>query len=120
MMANKLQSSIRQLEGAVRKIKARNMLSGDSVSNEIAEESVRDVLDESDSFHDLVSIIIHEVAQEQGVLHSDIVSQKRSAKISNDRKIAVKKVRNSNNLSLSEIGKIFGGRDHSTILHLLS
>ena len=120
MMANKLQSSIRQLEGAVRKIKARNMLSGDSVSNEIAEESVRDVLDESDSVHALVSKIIHEVAQEQGVLHSDIVSQKRSAKISNARKIAVKKVRNSTNLSLSEIGKIFGGRDHSTILHLLS
>lgn len=120
MMANKLQSNIRQLEGAVKRIKARNLLSGESVSDIIARESVRDILDESDSVHALVSKIINDVAQESGVSYSDIISQRRTAKISQARKVAVKKVRSSTNLSLSEIGKFFGGRDHSTILHLCS
>ena len=120
MMANKLQSNIRQLEGAVKRIKARSLLSGESVSDIIASESVHDILDESDSVHALVSKIINDVAQESGVSYSDIVSQRRTAKISKARKIAVKKVRSSTSLSLSEIGKFFGGRDHSTILHLCS
>lgn len=120
MMANKLQSNIRQLEGAVKRIKARSSFSGESVSDIIASESVRDILDESDSVHALVSKIINDVAQECDVTYSDIISQKRTAKISKARKIAVKKVRNSTSLSLSEIGKFFGGRDHSTILHLCS
>lgn len=121
MMANKLQSNIRQLEGAVKRIKARNILNKtDENCSDIIEESVRDILNESDSMHALASRIINEVAQDQGVSFKDIVSQKRSAKISKARKIAIKKIRNSTNLSLSEIGKIFGGRDHSTIIHLLS
>ena len=121
MIANKLQSNIRQLEGAVKRIKARNILNKtDENCSDIIEESVRDILNESDSMHALASRIINEVAQDQGVSFKDLVSQKRSAKISKARKIAIKKIRNSTNLSLSEIGKIFGGRDHSTIIHLLS
>ncbi len=120
MMANKLQSNIRQLEGAVKRIKARSLLSGESVSDIIASESVHDILDESDSVHALVSKIINDVAQESGVSYSDIVSLRRTAKISKARKVAVKQVRSSTSLSLSEIGKFFGGRDHSTILHLCS
>lgn len=121
ILATKLQSNIRQLEGAVKRIKARTILGGDSDPQPgVVEESVRDVLDESDSVHALVSKIINEVAQDNGVTYDEIISQKRSAKISAARKIAVKKVRSSTQLSLSEIGKLFGGRDHSTIVHLLN
>ncbi len=121
ILATKLQSNIRQLEGAVKRIKARTILGGDSIPLPgVVEESVRDVLDESDSVHALVSKIINDVAQDNGVTYDEIISQKRSAKISSARKIAVKKVRNSTQLSLSEIGKLFGGRDHSTIVHLLN
>ena len=121
ILATKLQSNIRQLEGAVKRIKARTILGGDSAPVPgVVEESVRDVLDESDSVHALVSKIINDVAQDNGVTYDEIVSQKRSAKISAARKIAVKKVRSSTQLSLSEIGKFFGGRDHSTIVHLLN
>ena len=67
-----------------------------------------------------IGTIINDVAQDNGVTYDEIVSQKRSAKISAARKIAVKKVRGSTQLSLSEIGKFFGGRDHSTIVHLLN
>ena len=119
MLASKLNSNIRQLEGAVKKIKARDILGGDFELISIAEESVRNILDESDSIHALVSKIIKEVAQDNGVTYDDIISHKRSAKISNARKIAAKRIRSSTNLSLSSIGKILGGRDHATVIHLL-
>jgi chromosomal replication initiator protein len=120
MLASRLQSNIRQLEGAVKKIKARDILGGNFEPLDIAEESVRNVLDESDSIHALVSKIINEVAQDNGITYEDIISHKRSAKISSARKIAAKRIRKSTSLSLSEIGKILGGRDHATVIHLIS
>ena len=120
MLASRLQSNIRQLEGAVKKIKARDILGGNFEPLDIAEESVRNVLDESDSIHALVSKIINEVAQDNGITYDDIISHKRSAKISSARKIAAKRIRKSTSLSLSEIGKILGGRDHATVIHLIS
>ncbi|MDR1241127.1 MAG: chromosomal replication initiator protein DnaA [Oscillospiraceae bacterium] len=119
-IAKKLKSNIRQLEGAVKKIKAHSLLSGDKVNMQTAQLAIVDVLNNDSPPPVTVDRIIVETARTFSLKPEDIRSSKRSAHISKARQIAIYVTREITQLPLSEIGRHFGGRDHSTIVYALS
>lgn len=116
-MANRLKSNIRQLEGAVLKLKALNHLAGSPITISMAQSVIRDVLTDDQPIPITVEKIISEVSTVYGVSPDDIRSNKRSSQISTARKVAIYVVREITQMPLASIGTEFGGRDHSTIVY---
>ena len=119
-IANRLKTNIRQLEGAVKKLKALKHLAGSPPSMAMAQSVIRDILNDNQPVPITVERIIGEVANIYGVTSDDIRSNKRSSQISSARKVAVYVVREITSMPLSAIGTEFGGRDHSTIVYAIS
>jgi chromosomal replication initiator protein len=116
-MANRLKSNIRQLEGAVVRLKALNHFAGSPITISMAQSVIRDVLTDEQPIPITVEKIISEVSEVYGVSADDIRSNKRSAQISIARKVAIYVVREITQMPLASIGTEFGGRDHSTIVY---
>ncbi len=116
-MANRLKSNIRQLEGAVLKLKALNHLAGSPITISMAQSVIRDVLTDDQPIPITVEKIISEVSTVYGVSPDDLRSNKRSSQISIARKVAIYVVREITQMPLASIGTEFGGRDHSTIVY---
>jgi len=116
-MANRLKSNIRQLEGAVVRLKALNHFAGSPITISMAQSVIRDVLTDEQPIPITVEKIISEVSTVYGVSPEDLRSNKRSAQISIARKVAIYVVREITQMPLASIGTEFGGRDHSTIVY---
>lgn len=119
-IANKLKANIRQLEGAVKKLKALNHYAGSQPSISMAQSVIRDILNDDQPLPITVEKIIAEVANVYGVTPEDIRSTKRASAVSNARKIAIYVVREITQMPLASIGVEFGGRDHSTIVYAVN
>ncbi len=118
-IANKLKTNIRQLEGAVKKLKAYKLLQGSSPSILVAQNAIRDILNDNQPVPVTVERIISEVGRTYGISPQDIRSTKRAAQISSARQVAIYIVREITQMSMSTIGEEFGGRDHSTIVYAI-
>ena len=118
-IATKLKTNIRQLEGAVKKMKAYHLLAGEVPSITTAQTAISDILNNDQPPPLTVEKIIDEVARTFNVTAEDIRSSKRSSNISNARQIAIYVVREITQLSMTSIGEEFGGRDHSTIVYAI-
>lgn len=118
-IATRLKTNIRQLEGVVKKLKAKNQLYGDKITINIAQKTISEILNNDQPPPLTVEMIIDEVARHFGLTSNDIRSSKRNSNISNARQIAVYAVREITNMSMNNIGEEFGGRDHSTIVYAL-
>lgn len=119
-IANRLKTNIRQLEGAVKKLKALKHLAGSAPSISMAQSVIRDILTDDQPIPITVEKIIAEVANVYGVSPEDIRSNKRSSQISNARKVSIYVVREITQMPLASIGMEFGGRDHSTIVYAVN
>ncbi len=118
-IANRLKNNIRQLEGAVKKMKAYHLLNNDSLNITTAQAAISDIINNDQPAPLTVEKIIDEVARTFGATAEDIRSSKRSANISNARQIAIYVVREITQLPMTSIGEEFGGRDHSTIVYAI-
>lgn len=118
-IATRLKTNIRQLEGVVKKLKAKNQLYGEKITINVAQKTISDILNNDQPPPLTVEKIIDEVARTFGVTGDDIRSSKRNSNISNARQIAIYAVREITNLSMNLIGDEFGGRDHSTIVYAI-
>jgi len=118
-IAKRLKTNIRQLEGAVKKIKAHHLLGGEPMGIQTAQAAISDILNNDQPPPITVEKIITEVARTFGVNPEDIRSSKRLASVSNARQISMYIVREITQLPLATIGDEFGGRDHSTIVYAL-
>ncbi len=117
-IATKLKSNIRQLEGVVKKLKARFYLTGETPTITTVSEAVSDILNNEAPPELTVEKIIDEVARTFGVEADDIRSQKsRRANINKPRQIAIFIVRELTSLSMEAVGKEFGGRHYSTVVY---
>lgn len=119
-MANRLKSNIRQLEGAVVRLKALNHFAGSPITISMAQSVIRDVLTDEQPIPITVEKIISEVSTVYGVSPEDMRTTKRSAQIAMARKVAIYVVREITHMPLASIGTEFGGRDHSTIVYSLN
>lgn len=118
-IATRLKTNIRQLEGVVKKLKAKNQLYGEKVTITVAQKTISDILNNDQPPPLTVEKIVDEVARTFGVTGEDIRSSKRNSNISNARQIAIYAVREITDLSMNLIGEEFGGRDHSTIVYAI-
>ena len=117
-IAQKLKTNIRQLEGIVKKLKARFYLTGETPTLAIVSEAISDILNNEAPPELTVEKIVEEVARTFGVEAEDIRSQKsRKANIKKPRQIAIFIVRELTSLSMEGIGKEFGDRHYSTIVY---
>lgn len=119
-IASKIKSNIRQLEGTVKKLKAKSLLNNEKPNISAAQEVISDILNNDVPPEVTVERIIDEVARTYGVSPDEIRSQKnRSANISNARHIAIYITRNMTTLPMVAIGEEFGNRHYSTIIYTL-
>ncbi|HCW80625.1 MAG TPA: chromosomal replication initiator protein DnaA [Ruminococcaceae bacterium] len=118
-IANRLKNNIRQLEGAVKKMKAFHLLNGDPYNIQTAQAAIRDIINNDQPTPLTVEKIIDEVARTFGTTGDDIRSSKRAATISNARQVAMYIVREITQMPMQAIGREFGGRDHSTVVYAI-
>ncbi len=115
-IANRLKTNIRQLEGVVKKLKAFSLI-GTTPSILVAQNAIRDILNDNQPVPVTVERIISEVSRTFGVSPQDLRSPKRAAQISSARQAAMYIVREITQMSTSAIGEEFGGRDHTTVVY---
>ncbi len=118
-IAGRLKSSIRQLEGTVKKLKVYSQLEGHTINLSLAQVAVNDTLSEEKPTVDVMEKIMSEVCRIYNVTEDDIRSKKRTMTISLARRVAMYAIRNVMELSLPDIGKQFN-RDHSTVIYSIS
>ena len=117
-LAHKITSSVRELEGALTRLSAHVTLVGRTVNLEIAEDLLQDLLRASDR-RTTIDQIQKKVAEHFNVKISDMHSARRSRTIARPRQIAMFLSKNLTTRSLPEIGRKFGGRDHTTVIHAI-
>jgi chromosomal replication initiator protein len=115
-VGRRIRSNIRELEGALRRLVANAQFTGKPISMELAKHALRDMLAAQDK---QVSIenIQKTVAEYYKLRTSDMISAKRSRSIARPRQVAMALAKELTKHSLPEIGRAFGGRDHTTVLH---
>ncbi|GMB11008.1 MAG: chromosomal replication initiator protein DnaA [Candidatus Improbicoccus devescovinae] len=119
-IAKKLKSNIRQLEGVVKKIKARYLLSSEPINIETAQLAISDILNNDTPSPITIERIIQEVSKMFGVNAEDIRSSKRASAISTARQVSIYITREVTQIPLALIGNEFGGRDHSTVIYAIT
>ena len=118
-IANHLKSSIRQLEGCVKKLKASQDLVGTAPTIVMAQNAIREILSDEQPEPITVERIISNVASVYGVSSDDIRSNKRSSQISTARKVCAYVIKQVLQIPYKAIGTEIGGKDHSTVIYYL-
>lgn len=116
-IANNIKSNIRELEGALIRVVAYSSLTNRSISVELAEEALKDILSKSKPKEINVGRIKEVVGEDYKLKIEEFSSKKRTRSISFPRQIAMFLCRELTDLSLPKIGEEFGGRDHTTVIH---
>ena len=115
-VAKNVRSNVRELEGALRKILAYSRFNQKEINIQLARDALRDLLSIQNR-QISVENIQKTVADYYKIKVADLYSKKRPASIAKPRQIAMYLAKELTQKSLPEIGELFGGRDHTTVLH---
>ena len=115
-MAHRISSNVRVLEGALTRLYAFGSLVGRPITLEMAQESLSDILRATDR-KVTIDEIIRKVTDHYGVNLTDMLSARRSRSIARPRQVAMYLSKKLTSKSLPEIGRRFGKRDHTTVIH---
>ena len=107
----------RDLEGSINRLLAHNKLTGQPVTMEMAEREVRDLIRPQEPKRVKIEDIQRIVARQYNVSRADLLSSRRTANVVRPRQVAMYLAKTLTLRSLPEIGRRFGGRDHTTVLH---
>ncbi len=117
-IAHNCRSSVRELEGAIIKLLAYSSLTRREITVELAREALGGVLKPLDPLESLSAETIRErTARHWGVTADALASKRRNKEVIVPRQVAMYLIRELLDLPLVDIGKVFGGRDHSTVIH---
>jgi chromosomal replication initiator protein DnaA len=116
-IATNIKSNIRELEGALTKIVAFSRLKKRELNIVLAEEALQDIISPNEKKVITPEFIVEVVAEHYSLTPNDIYSKDKSRNISYPRQIVMFLCRRLTDISVTEIGKILGNRDHSTVLH---
>ena len=120
-IANKLKNNVRELEGAVKKIKAYSLIfKGQSPSIGEIQNVIQSVIKENVNSDITPDLVVDHVSKYYNISREDIYGTKRRADITNARQVAMYITREMTDISLSLIGDHFGGKNHSTVLHSIN
>ena len=115
-LAHRISSNVRVLEGSLTRLYAYASLVGRPIDIDMAQECLADILRISER-KVTIEEIIRKVADHYNLRMSDMISARRSRTISRPRQLAMFLSKNLTSKSLPEIGRRFGGRDHTTVIH---
>ena len=117
-IAGRVSANIRELEGALTRVVAFSSLTDRPLTTELAEDVLRDVYPQGEAAPEVTIPRIQEaVSQRFGVTLDELVSPRRSQAVAYPRQVAMYLSRELTDASLPRIGKEFGGRDHTTVIH---
>jgi chromosomal replication initiator protein len=116
-LARSITHNGRDLEGAINRLLAHSKLNNQPVTLEMAEHEVRDLIRPSEPKRIKIEDIQRIVARQYNVSRSDLLSSRRTANVVRPRQVAMYLAKTLTLRSLPEIGRRFGGRDHTTVLH---
>jgi chromosomal replication initiator protein len=117
-IASRVSANIRELEGALTRVVAFSSLTDRPLTVELAEDVLKDVYPQGEAAPEVTIARIQEaVSQRFGVTHDELVSPRRSQAVAYPRQVAMYLSRELTDASLPMIGKEFGGRDHTTVIH---
>jgi len=116
-IAKHITTNVRELEGAVIQVAAIATMHGRPINLAIAKEALGHVMTISSSRRTTLDDIVSVVCDDFGVRYPDLQSQRRTRAVTVPRQIAMYLVKELTDKTLEEIGGVFGGRDHSTVLH---
>ena len=116
-IARNCRSSVRELEGAIIKLLAYSSLTRREITIDLAREALGGVLRAQEPPELTPDLIRAQVAQSWGVTVEALSSKRRTKDLTVPRQVAMYLMRQLLGLSLVEIGRLFGGRDHSTVIH---
>lgn len=115
LIARRVQSNIRELEGALTRVSAYADLSGMPFSPQLVENCLADMLPQRGQVQQ--EVIVERVAQAFGVTMDEMLGRDRSRQVALPRQVAMYLLREEANASLPEIGQAMGGRDHTTVMY---
>jgi len=116
-LARSITHNGRDLEGAINRLLAHSKLNNQPVTLEMAEREVRDLIRPQEPKRIKIEDIQRVVARQYNVSRSDLLSSRRTANVVRPRQVAMYLAKTLTLRSLPEIGRRFGGRDHTTVLH---
>ena len=114
-VANNIKSNIRELEGALTKVCAFAKLENKPVTLDLAEHALKDTIESQREI--TPSLIMNIVSEHYNITVSDIISKKKNKEIAHPRQICMYLCRKYTDVSLQNIGKMMGNRDHTTVMH---
>jgi chromosomal replication initiator protein len=116
-IANNFQSNIRNLQGALTRVIAYASLTGNSITLDLAYDVLKDIIAKNNINNINIPYIIDAVSKHYSISSREMVSKKRNKEIAFPRQVAMFLCRKYTSYSLPQIGREFGGRDHTTVLH---
>jgi chromosomal replication initiator protein len=119
-IASRISTNIRELEGALTRVVAFSSLTGRSLSVELAEDVLKDVFPQGEAAEVSIRRIQELVSERFQLSMDELCGDKRSQSIVYPRQVAMYLSRELTDSSLPKIGKEFGGRDHTTVIHATS
>ncbi len=117
LIASKISTNIRELEGALIRVTAFASLSGQPPTAALASDVLKDIIPNANSGRIVAATILTEVSEYFRISVDDLCGPSRSRTLVNARQIAMYLCRELTELSLPKIGQEFGGRDHTTVMH---
>jgi chromosomal replication initiator protein len=119
-IASRVSTNIRELEGALTRVVAFSSLTGRGLSVDLARDVLKDVFPQGDSVQITIERIQELVCERFTVTMAELTGDRRSQNIVYPRQVAMYLSRELTDSSLPKIGKEFGGRDHTTVIHATS
>ena len=117
LIAAHVSSNIRELEGSLIRLNAYAQLVNQPITVELCQEALREVLATPKTRQITAQVVMQTVSDYYGVTVDDMIKPTRRREITVPRQIAMYLTREMTNMSLPQIGQVFGNRDHSTVLH---
>lgn len=115
-IAKQIRSNVRELEGALKRVIAYSLFTGNSITIDLAKDALKDILAVQNRQISLENIQ-KTVADYYKIKVADMFSKKRTRNIARPRQIAMMLTKELTQLSYPDIGEAFGGRDHTTVIH---
>ena len=116
-IAERIDTNVRELEGAITKIQGLSNLNGSPIDLDLAKLALGDQVSSNHAHLPTIQEIIDTVTRYYGVKPSELLSKRRHKSIALPRQICMWLARKHTRHSLEEIGGYFGGRDHTTVMH---
>jgi chromosomal replication initiator protein len=119
-IAGRVSTNIRELEGALTRVVAFASLTGRPMTIDLAQDVLRDVFPQGEAAQVSIELIQDEVSERFSLSKEELIGDKRSQNIVYPRQVAMYLARELTDSSLPKIGRHFGGRDHTTVIHATS